>query len=262
MENRRNFGRRPQSNADKNQMVFGIRAVMEAIDAGKEIETLYIQRNLSGDLMGELMKLAHAHHVNIQKVPAEKLNRITRKNHQGAIAFVSPITFHNLGEVITQTFEKGEDPFFIMLDGITDVRNFGAIARSAYCAGCHGIIVPTKGAARINSDAIKTSAGALHHLPVIREANVLNTVKFLKQSGITVVGSTEKASENIYSTKLTGPLTIVMGSEDAGLSDDILQSVDYLTKIPMPGQLDSLNVSVAAGIMLFESVRQRELSQD
>lgn len=260
MERNKNFSgpRRPKAE-DSNQMVFGIRAVMEAIEAGKEIETLFIQRNLTGDLLGQLLKLAHRHKVVIQKVPEEKLNRLTRKVHQGAVAFVSPIIFQNIGEIITGTFEKGESPFVIILEGVTDVRNFGAIARSAYCAGCHAIIIPTRGAARINSDAIKTSAGALHHLPVVREVNLNNTVRFLKESGLTIVGCTEKATETIYKTNLTGPLAVVMGAEDVGLSNDMLKATDYITKIPMPGQLDSLNVSVATGIVLFESIRQKEL---
>jgi len=242
---------------ETNQMVFGIRAVMEAIDSGKEIESLFVQRGLSGPLFAEFKAMVKEYELSFQQVPIEKLNRITKKNHQGVIAVISPITYHNVEDILPEIYEKGETPLFIMLDGVTDVRNMGAIARTAECAGVHAIIVPKKGSAEINPDAIKTSAGALYKIPVCRQDSLSKTSKFLIESGVQLVVSTEKTEESIYSVDYTVPTCIIMGAEDVGVSDDLIRISDKLAKIPMFGEIESLNVSVSAGVVIYEALRQR-----
>lgn len=242
---------------ESNQMVFGIRAVIEAIDSGKEIESLFVQRGLSGSLFLELKSLLKEYNLGFQQVPIEKLNRITQKNHQGVIAVISPIVYHNIEDLLPQIFEKGETPLLLMLDGVTDVRNMGAIARTAECAGVHAIIVPRKGSAEINPDAIKTSAGALYKIPVCRQDNLGKVGKYLIESGIQLVVSTEKTDDSIYDVDYTVPTCIIMGAEDVGVSDDLIRISDKLAKIPMFGEIGSLNVSVSAGVVLYETIRQR-----
>lgn len=242
---------------NKPNFVFGIRAIIEAINAGKEVDKILLKRGASGDLYKELFDLISAHSIPYQYVPQEKLNRITKKNHQGAIAFMSAIEYQNLDEVLIRVFENGDTPFFLMLDGVTDVRNFGAITRSASCAGVQAIIVPEKGSAIINADAIKTSAGALHDISVCRVKNLSKTVEFLQTSGLKIACASEKASDLYYACQLTGPLAIVMGAEDVGISQSIIRRADILCKIPISGPISSLNVSVAAGVLLFEVVRQQ-----
>lgn len=242
---------------ESNHQVYGIRAVMEAIESGKEIESLFIQRGLSGHLLNELKQLIKAYNISYQQVPVEKLNRITRKNHQGVIAVISPIIYQRIEDVLPIIYEKGEVPLLLMLDGITDVRNLGAIARSAECSGVHAIIVPKKGSAEINPDTIKTSAGALYKIDVCREESLSKTIRFLQDSGVRVVVCTEKTQDLIYSVDFTAPTAIIMGSEDVGVSDDLIRISDNLAKIPMFGEIGSLNVSVASGIVLYEVVRQR-----
>lgn len=238
-------------------MVFGIRAVMEAINSGKEIESLFIQRGLSGELLMELRFLLKEHNIAFQQVPIEKLNRITRKNHQGVIAVISPITYQDIEDLLPAIYEKGEVPFLLMLDGVTDVRNMGAIARTAECAGVHAIIVPRKGSAEVNPDAIKTSAGALYKIPVCRHDSLSKVGRFLIDSGVQLVVSTEKTENSIYDVDYTAPTCIVMGAEDVGVSDDLIRISDKLAKIPMFGEIASLNVSVSAGIVIYEAIRQR-----
>lgn len=247
---------RPQKR-ETNQHVFGIRAVMEAIESGKEIESLFIQRGLSGHLFQELKQVLKEHQIAYQQVPIEKLDRITRKNHQGVIAVISPITYQQVEHVVPLIYEKGEVPLLLILDGITDVRNLGAIARSAECAGVHALVVPKRGSAEINPDAIKTSAGALYKIDVCREEDLTQTVRFLQDSGVKVVVCTEKTSDTIYQQDYTGPLALIMGSEDEGVSNQLIRIADGLAKIPMMGEIGSLNVSVASGVVLFEAVRQR-----
>ncbi len=242
---------------ESNQMVFGIRAVIEAIRSGKEIESLYVQRGISGGLMNELKTLLAEYQLTAQQVPVEKLNRLTPKNHQGAIAFISPIVYQKVEDIIPQIFEKGEVPLILVLDSITDVRNMGAIARTAECAGVHAIVVPAKGSAQINPDAIKTSAGALYKIPVCRHQNFLQTVKFLQESGLQLVCCTEKTNDYLYKPDYTLPTAIVMGSEEDGIRNEIIRISDHLAKIPMYGEIESLNVSVSAGIIIYEAVRQR-----
>ncbi|WP_462265390.1 23S rRNA (guanosine(2251)-2'-O)-methyltransferase RlmB [Mucilaginibacter sp.] len=242
---------------EQNQIVFGIRAVIEAITSGKEIETLYLQRGLSGGLMYELKGVLQEHQVQAQYVPVEKLNRLTTKNHQGAVAFISSIVYQKIENIIPDVFERGETPLILVLDSITDVRNMGAIARTAECAGVHAIVVPAKGSAQINADAIKTSAGALFKIPVCRADNLLHTVKFLQESGLQAVCCTEKTSEYIYKPDYTAPTAIIMGSEDEGIRSELIRIADHLAKIPMQGTIESLNVSVSAGIIIYEAIRQR-----
>jgi 23S rRNA (guanosine2251-2'-O)-methyltransferase len=240
-----------------NQMIFGLRAVIEAIKDGKDIESLFIQRGLSGELYGELKIVLREFDIPSQQVPVEKLNRITLKNHQGVIAFISPITYQKIEDIIPQIFEKGEVPLIMILDGITDVRNFGAIVRTAECSGVHAIVVPKKNSAQINPDAVKTSAGALYKVPICRHDNLLIILRFLKDSGLQIVSCTEKTDDLIYCPDYTSPTAIIMGAEDEGISFELIRNSDYLTKIPMNGEIESLNVSVSAGIILYEAVRQR-----
>jgi 23S rRNA (guanosine2251-2'-O)-methyltransferase len=240
-----------------NQMIFGIRAVIEAIKSGQDIESLFLQRGLIGGLISELKTLLREYDIPSQQVPIEKLNRITQKNHQGVIAFISPISYQKIENIIPTIFEKGETPLIMILDGITDVRNFGAIARTAECCGVHAIVVPKKGAAQVNPDAVKTSAGALYKIPVCRHDSLLQVLRFLKDSGLQIVSCTEKTDDLIYKPDFTAPTAIIMGAEDEGITFDLIRNSDYLTKIPMAGGIASLNVSVSAGVILYEAVRQR-----
>ncbi|OOQ62065.1 23S rRNA (guanosine(2251)-2'-O)-methyltransferase RlmB [Mucilaginibacter pedocola] len=240
-----------------NQMVFGIRAVIEAIRAGKDIESLYTQRGLGGGLLNELRDVMNEFGIIAQQVPVEKLNRITMKNHQGVIAFISPITYQKVENIIPEIFERGEVPLILVLDGVTDVRNMGAIARTAECAGVHAIVIPAKGSAQINPDAIKTSAGALYKIPVCRHDNFMQTVKFLQESGLQLVSCTEKTNDYIYAPDYTVPTAIVMGSEEDGIRNDIIRISDHLAKIPMFGEIESLNVSVSTAVIIYEAIRQR-----
>ncbi|AYL95988.1 23S rRNA (guanosine(2251)-2'-O)-methyltransferase RlmB [Mucilaginibacter celer] len=249
------FNSRPQR--ESNQMVFGIRAVVEAIRSGKEIEALFIQRGISGGLIHELKELMTEYQITAQQVPVEKLNRITQKNHQGVIAVISPIVYQKIENIIPDVFEKGEVPLILVLDSVTDVRNMGAIARTAECAGVHAIVIPAKGSAQINPDAIKTSAGALYKIPVCRHDNFMQTVRFLQESGLQLVCCTEKTQDNIYNPDYTVPTAIVMGSEEDGIRNEIIRISDHLAKIPMFGEIESLNVSVSTGIILYEAIRQR-----
>ena len=246
-----------RSNDTGSEMVFGIRAIIESIRAGKEIDKLYVQKNLTNELITELLVISHEYHVPVLKVPVEKLNRITRKNHQGAVAYISAIQYASLDHVISSAYGKGESPLVLILDRITDVRNFGAIARTAECAGVHGIVVPSKGGAAINSDAMKTSAGALNFIPVCREHNLKNTITFLKENGLHIVACTEKSEEPLYTGKLSEPCAIIVGSEEDGISQEYLKLADEKVMIPMVGNIQSLNVSVSAGIIIYEAIRQR-----
>ena len=243
-----------QPKPENKDFVFGIQSVLETLRSGKEIDKILVQREL-GSL--EVLEFARLKGVPVQKVPSEKLDRITRKNHQGVIAFVSAINYAKLENVVADVYEKGEVPLILVLDRITDVRNFGAIARTAECTGVHAIVIPTKGAAQINADAMKTSSGALNFLPVCREENLYHTVKFLQNSGIQVVACSEKVSKNIYDIDFSVPTAIIMGSEEDGISDDLMRSVDELANIPLVGRVGSLNVSVATGVILYEVVRKR-----
>lgn len=240
-----------------NDYIFGLRAVIEAIKAGKDIDKVLIKKDISGDLVAELFQVIKEYGVVSQRVPVERINRITQKNHQGVVAFLSPVAYHNLDDLIPSLFEAGKLPFVVALDGITDVRNFGAIARTCECSGVDAIIIPEKNSVSVNADAVKTSAGALLHIPVVRVKNLNKAIKQLKESGLMIVGATEKGSKNYTMFDYTVPTAIVMGAEDTGISNENLRECDYLAAIPMFGQINSLNVSVAAGILIYEVVRQR-----
>jgi 23S rRNA (guanosine2251-2'-O)-methyltransferase len=242
---------------NKEDFVFGTRAVIEAIKNGKTIDKILIKKGLSNELFSELHKLIKEYQITTQFVPVEKINRVTRKNHQGVLAFISPVDFHNIEDVLPAIYEDGKTPLLLILDQITDVRNFGAIARSAECAGVDTIIIPEKGMARIGADAIKTSAGAIHNIPICRVKNITDTVSFLQASGIYVVAATEKGKKLYTQSDLTVPLGIVMGSEDTGVSNQILRIADEQLKIPLVGKIESLNVSVSAALMIYEAIRQR-----
>lgn len=249
--------RRPQRPKESNEFVFGIRAVIEAIKAGRDIETIYLQRGLTGGLFLELKSLLTDTVIPLSLVPIEKLNRMTTKNHQGVIAVMSPITYQHIEDVVPAIYERGETPLILVLDSITDVRNMGAIARTAACVGAHAIVVPTKNAAQINADAIKTSAGALFSMPICRSHNLHKTCMLLQDSGLQLVACTEKTDSLIYKPDFTAPTAVIMGAEDVGISNDLLRIADHLAKIPMAGKIESLNVSVAAGVILYEALRQR-----
>jgi 23S rRNA (guanosine2251-2'-O)-methyltransferase len=253
-------GNYPPKRNNNNQFIFGIRAIIEAITSGKDIETLYVQRGLTGDLYQELKKIIAEYQLSAQFVPVEKLDRMTPKNHQGAVAVISPITYHKVENIIPEIYEKGEVPLILVLDSVTDVRNMGAIARTAECAGVHAIVIPGKGSAQINADAVKTSAGALYKIPVCRHDNFVQTVKFLQESGLQIVCCTEKTNDYIYKPDYTAPTAIVMGSEDEGIRNELIRSADHLAKIPMFGEIESLNVSVSAGVILYEAIRQRTIN--
>ncbi len=237
-------------------MIYGTRAVIEAILAGKEIEKIMIQSSLTNDLIKELVSVARTHSVPFTFVPADKLKRLSTKNHQGVICLLSAVSYASLENITHGVFEQGREPFFLLLDRVTDVRNFGAIARTAECVGIDAIVISDKGNAPITSDAMKTSAGALNHVPVCRERDLKKTIKFLQESGVQVVACTEKAHKTIYDIEFKGPTALVMGSEEDGISDVLLREVDALAKIPLKGKIGSLNVSVAAGVAMYEVLRQ------
>jgi len=245
--------------AKTENYIFGIHAVLEAVHAGKDLDKVLVRRGAGSDLLKKLMGVLGSRDIPVQLVPVEKLNRITGKNHQGVIAWISQLTYSDIGTVLPAIYESGEDPLILLLDGVSDVRNFGAIARSAECAGVHAIVIPFSGSAAINSDAIKTSAGALHRIPVCRERDLLSAARFLRDSGVKLFAATEKAEEVLFNVDFTGPAAIIMGSEDRGVSNALLKDTDQWVSIPMKGSISSLNVSVAAGVILFEVVRQRNL---
>lgn len=242
---------------ERNEYIFGIRAVIEGIEAGKDIDKILIKKDLQGELASELFDLIKERKIVTQRVPVEKINRITTKNHQGVVALLSAVTYYSLDNLIPELYESGVVPFVIVLDGITDVRNFGAIARTCECAGVNAIIIPERNSVSVNADAIKTSAGALLHMPVCREHSILSAVKLLKNSGFQIIGTSDKGAVNYTKLDYTQPVAIVMGAEDVGISEEVLRICDSYASIPEFGNISSLNVSVAAGVMIYEVVRQR-----
>jgi 23S rRNA (guanosine2251-2'-O)-methyltransferase len=232
--------------------IYGLRPVLEAILSGKNIDRLIIRKGLRGSLYFELMQAVRDHSIPYQFVPIEKLNRVSRKNHQGVIAWISAIEYHNIDSLLPFIYESGRDPFLLVLNNITDVGNFGAIARSAECFGVDCIIIPEKGSARINAEAVKASAGALSKIPVARVKSIMKTLDFLRDSGLKIISASEKGNSDLRSADLSGPLALIMGSEDRGVSIEILKASDMLLSIPMAGTIGSLNVSVATGILLYE----------
>lgn len=242
---------------ERSDYIFGIRAVIEAIEAGKEIDKILIKKDLNGELANELFELIKSHRLYAKRVPIEKLNKITRKNHQGVIAIMSAVTYHSLEHLVPQLYEDGVLPFMVVLDGITDVRNFGAIARTCECAGADAVVIPMHNSVSVSGDAMKTSAGALHHLPVCRERSLVGAIRFLKDNGYQIVAASEKANINYTQADYLTPVAIVMGAEDTGISEEVLKLCDTFVSIPQFGHIGSLNVSVAAGVMMYEVVRQR-----
>jgi 23S rRNA (guanosine2251-2'-O)-methyltransferase len=246
-------------NEPESEMIYGTRAILEAIKSGKEIERLFMQQGLNNQLLRELKTELKDAGVLFQLVPIEKLNRLTRSNHQGVVGFISPVNYFSIEALVPQIFEEGKVPLILILDRITDTRNLGAIIRSAECTGANAIVVPSRGSALINGDTIKTSAGALHHLPICREDNLKNTIDFLKDSGIKIYACSEKTSDFLYDADFKEPVAIIMGSEENGVSPEYMKRADGTVKIPMFGKIASYNVSVAAGMVLYEVMRQRSL---
>lgn len=241
----------------KEDYIFGTRAISEAINQGKQIEKVLIKKGLKNELFHQLFAQIKNNNISYQFVPVERINKITRKNHQGVLAFISPIEFTEIEMLIPGIFESGKNPFILVLDQVTDVRNFGAIVRTAECAGVQAVVLPEKGMARIGADAIKTSAGAIHHIPVCRTKNLADTLKYLKNSGITLFAATEKATVLYTEVNFEVPTCIILGSEDKGISAQILALSDYSVRIPVLGKIESLNVSVAAALIMYEAIRQR-----
>ncbi len=242
----------------KNQTIFGIRAIIEAINSGKELEKIYLQREVKSSLMKELAIEIKKNKIASSYVPIEKLNKLSKyQNHQGAVAKISEISFTNLEELLEELAEQKEAPLFLLLDQITDVRNFGAIIRTAECANVNGIIIPNHGNAPLNADAIKTSAGAAFKIPICKVEHIKDALFMLQASDIQIVSITEKTDDLIYTVDLKKPTALIMGSEQRGISPSVLKMSDVKAKLPLLGEIESLNVSVACGIALYEVIRQR-----
>ncbi len=241
----------------ESDCIFGLRPVIEAIRAGKQIDRILIKQGLHGVLYHELMSEVKKHSIPFQIVPLERIEIVTKKNHQGILAWLSVIEYQNISNLLPSIFEKGENPLILVLDSVTDVRNFGSIVRTAHCLGVHAVVIPEKGSARINADAVKASAGALHTFPVCRERSIVKTTRFLKDSGLRIICAEERSAISASEIDMTGPAALVLGSEDKGINRELRALADHTVKIPMSGTIGSLNVSIAAGIMIYEIVRQR-----
>ncbi|WP_034043272.1 23S rRNA (guanosine(2251)-2'-O)-methyltransferase RlmB [Wocania ichthyoenteri] len=237
--------------------IFGIRAVIEAVNAGKNVDKVFLQKGLKGELFSELESLLNRKSINKSYVPVEKLNRLTNKNHQGVVAQISPIEFHDMEELVLKVMESRKTPLFLLLDQLSDVRNFGAIIRTAECTGVDGIIIQKKGGAPVNGDTIKTSAGAVFKIPICKVDHIKDAVFYMQASGIKVIAATEKTQDTLYDVSFTEPCAIIMGSEGRGINPSTLKVVDAKAKLPILGDIESLNVSVACGAFLYEAVRQR-----
>lgn len=243
----------------KQKMIYGIHAVVEALDASVELDKIYIKKGSNNPEIDRIRKGARQLSVPVFEVPAERLNRFTQGSHQGVVALLSPITYTRLDYLIANIFEEGRLPFIVVLDGVTDVRNFGAIARTCECVGVDAIVIPEKGSVSVTADAVNASAGALMRIPVCREKNVVSACRFLQESGLNLIGASEKAEKRYTSADLTGAIALVMGAEDKGLSSAVMNLIDTAISIPQMGNIGSLNVSVACGIILYEVIRQRGL---
>lgn len=243
----------------KQECIFGIRAVLEAIQQGKEIDKVMLKKGVRGELFQQLFNLLRENNIPFQYVPEEVFKPFADRNHQGVLAEVSPVPYQDLGEVLDGAVAEGKVLFVLILDRVTDVRNFGAIVRSAECAGVTAVVIPSKNSAKISSDALKTSAGALYHMPVCRVQNLKKVVRELKfQRGVQVYAASEKAEKFYTEVDMKQPVAIIMGSEDKGIDEELLNIASECIKIPQKGQIESLNVSAAAAVMMFEVVRQRE----
>ncbi len=241
----------------KETHIYGIRAIIEAIESESTIDKVFLQKGLKGDLYRELESLIRKNGINSSYVPIEKLNRLTKNNHQGAVANISPINFYSMEELIEKTENKETPALFLLLDQLSDVRNFGAIIRTAECTGVDGIIIQKKGAAPVTADTIKTSAGAAFKVPIAKVDHIKDAVFHLQASGIKVISATEKTENTIYDVNFKEPIAIIMGAEDRGISPSIIKASDYAAKLPLLGEIESLNVSVACAVFLYEAVRQR-----
>lgn len=242
---------------ENQTQIFGIRAIIEAVNSGETIDKVFLQKGLKGELFSELETLLRKNTINSSYVPVEKLNRLTKKNHQGAVAQISPIEFHDLEELVISITESGKTPLFLLLDQLSDVRNFGAIIRTAECTGVDGIIIQKKGGAPVNGDTIKTSAGAVFKIPICKVDHIKDAVFYMQASGIKVIAATEKTNSSLYDISFKEPCAIIMGSEGRGINPSTLKVVDEKAKLPLLGEIESLNVSVACGAFLYEVVRQR-----
>ena len=242
---------------ENQTQIFGIRAIIEAINAGETIDKVFLQKGLKGELFSELVTILRKNSINSSYVPVEKLNRLTKKNHQGAVAQISPIEFHEIEALVLNVMESGKTPLFLLLDQLSDVRNFGAIIRTAECTGVNGIIIQKKGGAPVNGDTIKTSAGAVFKVPICKVDHIKDAVFYMQASGIHVIAATEKTENTLYDVSFKEPCAIIMGSEGRGINPSILKVVDAKAKLPILGEIESLNVSVACGAFLYEVVRQR-----
>ena len=241
----------------KTTQIYGLRAIIEAVNSNEEIDKVFLQKGLKGDLMKELEGLLRRNEINMVYVPIEKLNRLTKSNHQGAVANISPIAFHTLEDLVEKANAKEGPALFLLLDQLSDVRNFGAIIRTAECTGVDGIIVQKKGAAPVTADTIKTSAGAAYRVPIAKVDHLKDAVFYLQASDIKIVSATEKTDDSVYDVPFTNSIAIVMGAEDRGITPSILKASDYRAKLPLLGEIESLNVSVACAVFLYEAVRQR-----
>jgi 23S rRNA (guanosine2251-2'-O)-methyltransferase len=242
---------------DKTQYIYGIHAVLEALEAGKDVDKILLSKTLNDETAKEISERARQLRVPVQRVPVQKIDRITRRNHQGVLAMMAAVTYYRVEDLVPQLFDEGVNPFVVVLDGVTDVRNFGAVARTCECAGVNAIVIPERESVSVNADAVKTSAGALNYLPVCRERNLVNAVKLLRDSGFKIVGTSDKQHLPYTKADYTGPVAIVLGAEDKGISPEIMKLCDTQVLIPEFGNINSLNVSVAGGIMIYEVVRQR-----
>ncbi|WP_422860825.1 23S rRNA (guanosine(2251)-2'-O)-methyltransferase RlmB [Flagellimonas sp. S174] len=242
---------------EKKSQVYGLRAIIEAIEAERPIQKVYLQKGLKGNLAKELESLLRKEGISTSYVPIEKLNRLNRNNHQGAIANISPVAFSSFETLVEKVVQEKKEPFFLLLDGVTDVRNFGAIIRSAECCGVDGIIIPKQGSAPVTDDTVKTSAGAAFRVPIAKVNHLKDAIFYLQSHEITIVAATEKAEDDLFNLDVSGPCAVIMGAEDKGISPSILKAADKRAKLPLMGSIGSLNVSVACGVFLYEVVRQR-----
>ena len=248
---------RPQHRPKKSSLIVGRKAIIEAIETGKVLDRVYLNNKASGDIVNHIRSLANQNNIPVNYVPAEKLNSFNIENHEGCVAIISRVLYHNLQEIISWVVEKGEAPLLLILDGITDVRNIGGIARTAFSTGVHAIIIPDKGVGALNEDAVLTSAGALEKIPICRVTSLMKTVDELHLNGIKVMASEMTADKNVFAVDFKDPVAIVMGSEEKGIYPALMKVCDEKFKIPMTGNFESLNVSVATGIILYEAMKQR-----
>ena len=242
---------------DKENIVYGLRAVLEAIEAGKSVERVFIQQGLKGGLSKELETSLRKNNIRASYVPQERLYKLTKENHQGVVAQISPVAFQDFEELVNKTLQKTDTPLFLLLDRVSDVRNLGAIIRTASCTGVDAIILPSQETAPISADTVKTSAGAAYSVPLCKVTHLKDAIYYLQASGVHVVAATEKASDPIYELDLNRPVALVMGSEGKGIHPGTLKLCDEQARLPVLGPIQSLNVSVACGVFLYEILRQR-----